>query len=320
MNILKYLNGSLSREDKEKVDLWLDTSISNREEFSFVQKIYEESPNASHIRLVDEEKSWNDLLEKLEEDNAKVVRIKRSRFLRVVGVAASIMFLYFAFNFFFTKESSYSDYVCVKDIDTIQLVDGTTVVARKGTILKYFTKLKKSDTIRFVQLDGVAIFDVTPNKNLPFVIRAGNAGVSVLGTSFELKTTPNKVEIETFKGLVKFYEWENKANNLLVKTGQKAVFDGSDIVPSHDESFEEESNRMLGKYYKVEYVIDYILNRFETRVSTAPYADIMMEDNVFVDLNQSLEKILLQLDTTSFIKFRKTCRNCYEIGALKSYY
>ncbi len=318
--ILKYLSGTLSKKDREAFGLWLDIATDNRRQYSLIKKIFESGEKIKNIRLFDEEKAWSDFLRRLRKEKSKVVNITRKRFVRVISVAASLIFLYFSFNFFFSKEKelNYTNFVCVSDLDTLQLVDGSKVFMKKGAVLKYFTGLKKTDSIRFVELDGTATFDVAANKKLPFIIKAGEAGVRVLGTSFELKNKGDRVELENFKGLIRLYEWNDKTNNLLVKKGEKAVFDGSNIKPARKK--ETDKQIMSGQYHMVEDVIDYMMNRFETRISTAPYADIMMEDKVFVDLNQSLENILTQLDTTSILKFRKTCRNCYEIMVLKSYY
>ncbi len=322
LNILKYINGTLPSKDRDRFRLWLDTSRYNHNQYSLIKKISESSLKAKDIRLFDEEKAWSDFLARLDEEKSeKVVSIGRKRFMRIFSVAASLIFLYFAFNFFFNEVPSYNEFVCVKNIDTVQLADGSVIFTKKGTRLKYFTRLKKSDSIRFIELDGVATFDVAPNKQIPFVVKAGKAGVSVLGTSFLLETNSSSVKIENFEGLVRFYEWSDETNNLLVKKGEKAVFDGSKISSIKKKKKSDVIKKEIqGEYHKVEYVIDYILGRFETRVSTAPYADIRMDDNVFVDLNQPLKKILSQLDTTSVLKFRKTCKNCYEIRVLRSNY
>ncbi len=323
LNILKYLDGTLPSKDRDKMALWLDTSFDNREQYLLIKKISENGIKAKDIRLFDEEKAWNELWDKLESDKQKVIGINSRRIVRIVSVAASLIFLYLAVNFLFvSKEPDYKEFVCVKEIDTVQLVDGSAVFIKKGAVLKHFTKLKKSDSIRLVELDGVADFDIAPNKNLPFVVKTtGGAGIKVLGTSFEIKSHSQKVEVENFEGLVRFYEWNDISNNLLVRKGEKAVFDGSKISYFRDKDggidTEEE---MSGQYHKVEDVVDYILDRFDSRISTAPYADIKMEDRVFVNLNQSLESILTQLDATSMLKFRKICRNCYEISVLKSYH
>ncbi|MBN8197744.1 FecR family protein [Thalassospira povalilytica] len=59
------------------------------------------------------------------------------------------------------------------------------------------------DDVRQVILrDGTAFFDVTPNKQRPFVVKANGLSVRVLGTAFEVRTDNTRDEVSVAEGLV----------------------------------------------------------------------------------------------------------------------
>lgn len=66
----------------------------------------------------------------------------------------------------------------------VTLADGTRVSLNAGTTLRY--PVPFLDTIREIWLEGEAYFEVSPDKNKPFVVHFGENRVKVLGTSFNV--------------------------------------------------------------------------------------------------------------------------------------
>ena len=78
----------------------------------------------------------------------------------------------------------------------IILADGTKVHLNSGSSLKYpvsFTNTKN----RKVFLEGEAFFDVTENKEQPFVVVTDDIDVTVLGTEFNISNYPEETSIKT---------------------------------------------------------------------------------------------------------------------------
>lgn len=109
------------------------------------------------------------------------------------------------------------------------LPDGTKVWLNAASSIKYPTNFKGKT--RKVDITGEAFFEVTPNIHQPFIVKAGNdAGIEVLGTSFNVNAYANEHNIRTtlVSGLVKV---ENISGNLppavnkevLLKPGQQAI-------------------------------------------------------------------------------------------------
>ncbi len=311
-NILDYLNGNLSEEEQERFLLLLDSSDADMKEFEFMQHVNSASDDLDHIKLFDEEAEWAVIENRLDDIKEKS---KASRILRIMAIAASILLFGFAIHYLFKEEPLYKEMATKNSLDTITLVDGSIVYLGENSKIKYFIRQDKKTNRRYVELEGNATFDIAHNKDLPFVVKIGDAGIDVLGTVFKIDVVPAGIGVENIKGLINLFEWENAANNLVLKAGDKAVYtsDGIRKVLPPPKKID-----LSGKYYKVEDLLDFLFDKYETRMSTAPYADIIMGDTVFIDIDQPLESILSQLDTTAVLKYRKTCKNCFEISVLKS--
>lgn len=90
----------------------------------------------------------------------------------------------------------------VRDFDRhIQLPDHSVVVLHKGSTLQAISN-------RQVRLSGEAYFEITHNKDTPFVIYAGNVKTTVLGTSFDIRAWPGekKVTVSVTSGKVRVEE------------------------------------------------------------------------------------------------------------------
>lgn len=71
----------------------------------------------------------------------------------------------------------------------VKLPDGSRVWLNSGASLSY-PELFKGDKRSVILTDGQAFFEVTENKDKPFLIKAGTLNVQVLGTSFEIENSP----------------------------------------------------------------------------------------------------------------------------------
>jgi len=306
------LHGDLSKNEKERFLLKLDSSDKLREEFDFFQRVNDSAADLDHIKLFDEEVEWNAIESKLEDKQSSN---SKSRYLRIFSIAASILVLGFLLNYFFTEKPLYQEVATGDNLDTIRLVDGSVVYLGKNSQLKYFVRQDEKTNRRYVELIGDATFDIAHDKDLPFVLKTQDAGIDVLGTIFKVERVSTGIGFENIRGLINLFEWENASNSLILKEGEKAIFTPDGIRRVLPKPVKVD---LSGGYYKVEKIIDLLFEKYETRFSTAPYADVRMEDEVFIDIDQPLESILSQLDTTADIKYRKTCKNCYEISVLRS--
>jgi len=104
----------------------------------------------------------------------------------------------------------------------VVLPDGTKVWLNAASSLTYPTAFTGKD--RQVQLKGEAYFEVTDNKNKPFVVTVGEMRVNVLGTHFNVMAYDDETAIKTtlLEGAVKVTK--GPASHLL-QSGQQASLD-----------------------------------------------------------------------------------------------
>lgn len=81
------------------------------------------------------------------------------------------------------------------ELKTLVLPDNSTITLNMGSSLKLSDGF--ANTNRDVYLDGEAFFEVTHNKNLPFVVHVKDYKVKVLGTRFNVKAYNNDRLSET---------------------------------------------------------------------------------------------------------------------------
>jgi ferric-dicitrate binding protein FerR (iron transport regulator) len=310
-DILKYIEGRLSEHEARKVRSWIDSSNKNHDEYEFYKSVLSESSKLNDIVTVDEGAAWDDFVTKTDFRPA-------NRFNRrlIFGIAASFILIAAVLSVILWPRPLYKELTTFTNQDTIKLVDGSTIFVNDSSKVKYYARLTKKQNERNIEVTGSATFDIALDKNRPFVVKANGAGVRVLGTIFNINVQGNRVECENIDGQVNLYEWKNPDNNLILNKGEKAVFENgviSLILPEPPPPV-----KPVGNYRSVEFIIEYLFERYYETFTTAPYADINMNDKVFVNLRQPLKDIVAQLDTTSKLKFRQNCPECYEFTVFKA--
>ena len=116
-------------------------------------------------------------------------------------------------------------------VKRLTLADGTTVAMNVGSKLIYPKAFTASR--REVFLVGEAYFEVAHNARKPFTVRAGDLGINVLGTKFNVKAYPNDKYITTtlLEGKVVVENTITKANQPLTPN-QAAVYNQASGVSS----------------------------------------------------------------------------------------
>lgn len=109
-------------------------------------------------------------------------------------------------------------------ITNITLFDGTNVWLNAGSTLTY--KQSFNNDNREVILEGEALFTVTKNEKIPFIVHAGDAQVKVFGTQFNVKAYKNDVKIETvlIEGEVQF---SSNQQSVMMNPGELVLFEKS---------------------------------------------------------------------------------------------
>jgi len=111
----------------------------------------------------------------------------------------------------------------------IILPDGTVVWLNSGSKLSYSGKFK--DSVRSVELDGEAFFDVVKDAKHPFIVHTSGIDIRVLGTAFNVKSYESDPTIETtlIRGLIEVVKKnESSGSKIIVKPHEKLIFNKAD--------------------------------------------------------------------------------------------
>ena len=172
---------------------------------------------------------------------------------------------------------------------SLTLSDGTNIWLNSESELKFPASFKKSR--REVYLKGEAFFEVTENKDSPFIIKMPEADVKVLGTSFNVMNYDNekKVEVALERGSVIFY-----SNN----TNQKCR-----LYPGQVVRLNKEDSKMVTSYENIEQITAW-------------------KSGLFYFENMPLEELVLKLERWYQVKFEfenEELRAMCFTGAVKKY-
>lgn len=107
----------------------------------------------------------------------------------------------------------------------IILPDGSKVWLNAASSLKFPTAFSGKN--RYVELKGEAYFEVTKNKNLPFMVKSSDQLIEVLGTHFDINNYPEEPEAKTtlLEGRVKASSGKGA---VYLDPGQQAVVSKAD--------------------------------------------------------------------------------------------
>lgn len=191
--------GVADEMERKALESWLDASPQNQYIFHALQEEWHTNRNIKKSIGEDEivDKIWNKA-----HVGAKAKRRSRSSiFPFMMKVAAAIAFVlgaYFLYNQK-TKEASpnvvqVAELIIKENISgqksKLQLSDGTVVWLNAESSLIY--KKPFDNSLREVELDGEAYFEVAKDAERPFVVSFDGTKVKVLGTSFNISSYDNE--------------------------------------------------------------------------------------------------------------------------------
>lgn len=104
------------------------------------------------------------------------------------------------------------------------LPDSTVVWLNSGSVLKYDNNFGK--TSRNVELLGEAYFEVTKNKEMPFMVDANEIEVVVLGTIFNLRAyrEDKTIEVNLIEGSVAVNDQRDKSRSQIMSENQQLTY------------------------------------------------------------------------------------------------
>lgn len=201
---------------------------------------------------------------------------------RVARIAASVLILVAvgASWMFYSKPTSKEDLITFSStgpVSKIALPDGTLVWLKGNSSLQ--SPPAFSGDTRNVILQGEALFEVAKDPDHPFVIESGKIITTVLGTSFNLKSAADQVELTVLTGKVSLRSCD-EANGIIVSPNERVVYSSGKLLVSRKSvAAEEKATTVDGTDYSMKFddaplgvIFDRIETKFDVTISLSDEA------------------------------------------------
>ncbi len=206
--VAKYLSGNANLDEQKQVEEWRD---GNPEEFLALSEAWSFSGTTKFDAEAAKKAVLNRISNQRIFDSGGSAPSKQSYW---TWVAAASVLILLGIGYFAYFSSGSSDSVLnptgwevvetgSNETREVKLSDGSVVSLSEQSVLSYPTSFESE---RKVTLSGKAFFDIVPNASQPFKVETFEAVVTVLGTSFQVKT-----------------EEEAKYSEVIVETGKVSL-------------------------------------------------------------------------------------------------
>ncbi|MBC7827859.1 MAG: FecR family protein [Chitinophagaceae bacterium] len=306
--LVKYLLGEANPAERMAVDQWIDASQENTRYFDHFQLIWETSKQLVIPPTVNAEDAWLRFQQRTGEASKKpaVVRKINTSFswMRVAAIVIATIGVIALTYFLSGRPNPPTTVATLNNPKSDTLPDGSFVMLNKNSSISYTRKFKGNK--RKVDLKGEAFFTVTPNKEKPFEISVNGITVTVVGTSFNIKSMGGKTEVVVETGVVKV---TRNRKTVELRPNEKLITSTTDST-----LVKEKVTDKLHQYYRSkEFVCDNTPLWKLVEVLNEVYdANIIVERNELRSLpltttfyNESLDKILSVIAETFEITVEK---------------
>jgi transmembrane sensor len=307
---VKQLLGETNAAEQQLVQQWMNEDPANQAYYDQLKRIWESSLQLAAVSTVDTDKAWEKFQQRINKNEESKITEQRSRFAWMKVAAAVIVLVslgWLGYNLFNTDAPVKELLVQTQQqVLNDTLSDGSVVVLNKNSSISYPSKFKGDK--RKVNLKGEAFFNVTPDKKKPFVIDVNDVEVTVVGTSFNIKSQNDKTEVVVETGIVRVTK---NGQTVELKAGEKILIAAADTVMAEKQVVSDQ----LHNYYRTkEFVCDGtplwklvdVLNQAygaNIVIGRAELKNLPM-NTTFV--NESLDQVLEVIRLTFSIKVTKT--------------
>jgi ferric-dicitrate binding protein FerR (iron transport regulator) len=322
--LTRYLKGEATSEERAKVDEWYDSLQENPDDVGLLDPL---ELDFVQSRLLDRIKGKIDIPSKVTPLHAHK---SKSFFLRTpfkLAAAISAIAVIGLGAVLFSQEGlpslqpetisiGTSTKQTVNKTNTIRRVmmqDGTVISLKPNSSIEYPEQFAEHE--RRIELKGEAFFDVTKDKNRPFIISTSDLTVKVLGTSFNVSAYEGAKEISVAvkTGRVsvakskKVVEREPKVEEVILTPNQEVVYNTADELFS--KKLVEKPEVILEKP-----------TLFKTQYDGAPVVKILsvLEENYGIDIQYDEDILSNCILTTSMAEeglYERIQIICSAIGA-----
>lgn len=234
--VARKISGQASYSENQKVDEWINSSPKAKDSYSDLQRIWSTRYfSEEDLELVSQEeareKIWKSVFEK--EENSNDRRFNASFFIKMAAVFVIFLTTAFAVYYMVDKNPEIAPQATLihkqtlpGQKSTITLRDGTVAWLNSGSRISYLSNY--NDSLRIIELEGQAFFEVFEDKTKPFIVKCRNLNVQTLGTSFDVNGYDDfHVLVNLLSGSVRLSMSDVDENKeLILNPGEYSVVDG----------------------------------------------------------------------------------------------
>ena len=224
--IKKTLNNTASPEEAKEVVRWFATSEGQSYLSGLIDKDEKTILPGTEESLIDHIIPGKEMYDQI------MKHIRRQKTIRLLFRAAAIIIPFILITTLYWELNSRVDLFSTSEYDEIYVPageqlqfmfqDGSRVYLNAESRLRYPRKFGLNE--RKVELEGEGFFEITENKNRPFIVDMQALKVKVLGTSFDTKAYvgENFISVSLEKGLVELESSRFKTFN--IQPGEQVIY------------------------------------------------------------------------------------------------
>lgn len=226
-----FLAGKASKSEVDQLQKWIKASPENRQIFEIFKKNWNE--RTEEPILINEEEVFERVWK---EGTSARVSPKPFGFAYWGKIAATFLIvLIVSYLMFLFQNKSREETVGVSKQPVMKenpagqksrifMPDGTIIWLNAESTLRYLEEF--TDSVRVVNLDGEAYFEVAEDSLRPFIVRSGDIYTEALGTTFNINYFPENedIAVNLISGKVKVTSAESE-QDIILNPGEALSFD-----------------------------------------------------------------------------------------------
>lgn len=248
--LVKYLLEEATPQERTEVEQWIAASADNKRYFEHFELIWDESKKLAASSTVNVDDAWARFMNKVDTDEKDEYTIPAQPERKTISLgnygwmkAAAILVMILGGGWFYYITAGPGSMITEQAGDqtlVANLPDGSTVTLNRNSSITYPAHFRGGH--RNVTLKGEGFFNITPDKTKPFIIDADHNNITVVGTSFNVKTNAERTEVIVETGIV---EVAKQQNAIRVMPHEKALVTADAAMPVKSSNEDE-----LYNYYR----------------------------------------------------------------------
>ncbi len=314
----RYLAGEMKTNEEKKFRGGLHKDKEMEKIFNEMETTWRRFDRDPAEKFKKTENAWEGLRARLDEDGL-ITSTRKVTFLRnpMIQRFAALVLLILAIGIpaYLLDSARESGHMITRTSpdgnSSVDLPDGSRVYMNEGSTIVYPASFENN---RNVMLRGEAFFEVMSDPSNPFRVRSGNALVTVLGTSFNVRESASEQNVEVLVRTGKVQLADEQLNkSLTLLPGQFGQTTGSDVVVTD----QKDLNYLSWKTREFSFInepLNSVLKTLEKSYHVTISTDIPSTNKLLLTSGyreQSIDAILETIATAFGLRLQKDGKNFY---------